>query len=320
MVGNVARACRTLPDLAFAAPVLDRGREHRKDPDWLPGRLADPATAVLDLFGDRALVTADGTSVLTRPPEPADRTREAAYLGEAAGTAYVAVLRFESDLDDLTPRSDGARARSLRSAGGGLEPLAAAVFVTAVGLFNWHRTHRFCPRCGGPTGLAMSGWIRVCPADGSEHYPRTDPAVIMAVTDPSDRLLLARAPGFTAEGMSVLAGFVEPGETLEGAVAREVAEEVGLDIIDVVFAGDQPWPFPSSLMIGFRARSATTELRLQEDEIAAARWFTRDELAAEVAAERVHLPSRVSISRRLIEDWYGSPIEARERLLRRERG
>lgn len=316
----MAHAYRTLPNLALAQPIPDRDAAHRVDPQWLATRLADPRTAVLSVFGDRAIATDDGRHVVLRPPEPTDHEREAAYLGDVDGTAYVAVLRDPGELDGeagLANVPEGARARSLRSVGATLEPVDGALFVTALGLFNWHRTHRFCPRCGNPTKPGMSGWIRVCPNDSSEHYPRTDPAVIMAVVDADDRLLLARSPGFTPQGMSVLAGFVEPGETLEAAVAREVAEEVGIDVEDVTFLGDQPWPFPSSLMIGFRARARSTALRLQAGEIEQARWFTREELTADVAAGRLHLSSRVSISRRLIEDWFGAPIEAQERLLRR---
>ncbi|WP_338089040.1 NAD(+) diphosphatase [Phycicoccus endophyticus] len=156
----------------------------------------------------------------------------------------------------------------------------------------------------------LAGWVRRCPADGSDHYPRTDVAVIMAVVDDDDRLLLARGRGFRSGGMSVLAGFVEPGETLAAAVVREVGEEVGVEVEEVTYLGDQPWPFPSSLMVGFRARARSTALRLQEDEIAAARWFTRDELAAAVADGSLVIPGRVSIARRLLEHWYGGRLQA----------
>ena len=159
----------------------------------------------------------------------------------------------------------------------------------------------------------LAGWIRRCPADGSEHYPRTDMAVIMAVVDADDRILLARGKGFRGNGMSVLAGFVEPGETLAAAVAREVAEEVGVEVTDVTYLGDQPWPFPSSLMLGFTARALGTELRLQAEEIEAARWFSRDELVEALADGSVVVSGRISISRRIIEHWFGG---ARSRLAR----
>lgn len=314
----VGPASRTLADLALTGSTVDRAAAHRADPDWLSRVLADPATSVLAVAAGKAAVQPDGRRLALRAPVPRDIEREAVYLGERDGTAYVAVFTDPAEpTDGALGGTEEAVLRGLRSAGATLEPQDGALFATALALFNWHRTHRFCPRCGGPTNLAMSGWIRVCPNDSSEHYPRTDPAVIMAVVDPADRLLLARSPGFTAEGMSVLAGFVEPGETLEAAVAREVEEEVGVRVGDVTYRGDQPWPFPSSIMIGFRAEAVSTDLRLQESEIAAARWFSRDELVAQTQAGRVHLPSRLSISRRLIEDWFGGPIDAPERLLRR---
>jgi NAD+ diphosphatase len=156
----------------------------------------------------------------------------------------------------------------------------------------------------------QGGWLRRCPADRSEHYPRTDPAVIMSVVDDRDRLLLARGPQWAERRYSVLAGFVEPGETLEAAVAREVFEEVGVRVADVRFLGNQPWPFPSSLMLGFTARALTTDLVLQEDEIAEARWVTREELLAEVAEGSTGVANRISIARSLIEHWLGQEIHS----------
>ena len=158
---------------------------------------------------------------------------------------------------------------------------------------------------------------RRCVADDSPHFPRTDPAVIMTVVDDDDRLLLARGRGFTTAGMSVLAGFVEPGESLAAAVAREVHEEVGVSVDQVEYLGDQPWPFPSSLMVGFRAHATSTALSLQDDEIESARWFTRAELVADLEAGVLAISGRLSIARRLIEEWFGGPIAAPEATLRR---
>ena len=138
----------------------------------------------------------------------------------------------------------------------------------------------------------------------------------MSVIDEQDRLLLARGVGFAPQGMSVLAGFVEPGESLSAAVAREVHEEVGLRVSDVTYLGDQPWPFPSSLMIGFTARAVSTGLTLQESEIEEARWFTRDELGRAVADGSLRISRRISIARRLIEHWYGEEIDVAEATLR----
>jgi NAD+ diphosphatase len=147
--------------------------------------------------------------------------------------------------------------------------------------------------------------------EGSEHYPRTDVAVIMSVVDEDDRLLLAQGAGWGTGRYSVLAGFLEPGESLAAAVAREVREEVGLEVTDVEYLGDQPWPFPTSLMVGFTARAAHTDaagLRLQEGEIADARWFTRDEVRAAIADGSLGVSARLSIARRLVERWLGHEI------------
>jgi NAD+ diphosphatase len=309
----VARAERSLTGVALTEPVLDRRGDLRTDPGLLSRLLADPATRVLRLVGDRAEVEErpDGTAgVSLTAPGPDDTSHLAIYLGDSGGAAHVAVLT-----DPATAADDAVLApamRTLREVGARLDPLGGALFAGTLALANWHRSHGHCPRCGAPTQPASAGWTRRCPRDGSEHYPRTDVAVIMAVVDDADRLLLARNQRFRSGGMSVLAGFVEPGETLAAAVAREVHEEVGIRVDEVTYLGDQPWPFPSSLMVGFRAHALTTDLRLQEDEIASARWFSRDELLAAVADGSVHLPGRVSIARRLLEHWFGGEVEAPE--------
>ncbi len=317
-LGRVPRADAFLRDLALSRSVLDRRGELRPDPQLLPRLLADPASRVLRLVGDRVAVevSADGgTRLALGSPQDADATRLAFYLGEADGRAHVGVVA-----DDLstaqTDETGGTHWRTLRQVGADLDDLGAAAFATTLALANWHRTHGHCPRCGAATDPVLAGWTRRCPADGSEHYPRTDMAVIMAVVDDDDRILLARGRGFRGNGMSVLAGFVEPGESLAAAVAREVAEEVGIEVTDVTYLGDQPWPFPSSLMLGFTARALGTDLRLQAEEIEAARWFTRDELVAAIVDGSVAVSGRISISRRIIEHWFGGPLDAPELPLR----
>jgi NAD+ diphosphatase len=183
------------------------------------------------------------------------------------------------------------------------------LFATVQGLANWHASHGYCSSCGAVTEPGQAGWTRLCTQDGTEHYPRTDPAVIMAVTDADDRLLLARSPHWQPGRLSVLAGFVEPGESLEAAVAREVFEEVGVVVEQVRYLGNQPWPFPSSLMLGFTARALDPALRLDQEEIVEAVWVTRAELAEMVLAGRFGISPTVSIARRMIERWYGGPID-----------
>jgi len=200
--------------------------------------------------------------------------------------------------------------RSLREVGYRLDDRQAGLASTAVALAAWHERHPRCPLCGAPTTPTLAGWTRTCVEDGSEHYPRTDPAVIMAVVDDDDRLLLAHSAQWPDRRFSTLAGFVEPGESAEAAVAREVAEEVGVSIGDVLYRGSQSWPFPGSLMLAYRARATSTVIDVDGEEIAEARWFSREDLASVVGAGEVVLPSQTSIARALIEEWYGGPIES----------
>jgi NAD+ diphosphatase len=291
-------ALQPLADLALARAAVDRAAVRRTDEAWLAASWAAPATRVIQLAEGRVRVAGD-------PPELAfDGSRDAPpeqriFLGvDDDGLAYFAV-------DAGAPSEDFA---SLRDVGAVLSDRDAGLIVNAVALANWHATHRHCPRCGGPTVVVAAGHLRKCPVDGSEHYPRTDPAVIMTVVDSADRLLLGSQSQWPDGRFSTLAGFVEPGESLEAAVRREVAEEVGVTVGDVHYLGSQPWPFPSSLMLGFLARADTTDIELRDGEIAAARWFTREELLAEVESGRVRLSPKVSIARRLIENWYGEAL------------
>lgn len=316
--GTVSPVPETLLDLALARGTLERPNADRRDPEVLKRVLGSAGTRVLELRGGRALTCrVDGRlRLVVRPPSIEDREREVLYLGRAQdGTAYVAVPTDTEQ--DPAPRDDGRRSGdtptgkgwlSLREAGADLDEQDAAVFTSALALAHWHARHPHCPRCGARTVVEQGGWVRRCPEDGSEHHPRTDPAVIVAVTDGEDRLLLARGPHWPEKRMSLLAGFVEAGESLQAAVAREVAEEVGLEVDDITYRGNQPWPFPASLMIGFTARAHRTDLTLDPEEIVEAAWFTRGELNWAVRSGEVRLPSRVSISRLLIEDWFGGTI------------
>jgi NAD+ diphosphatase len=276
----------TLGWLALSRGTLDRVAERRRDEAWLARAWADPHTRVLVVEQGSAPVRVQDTPALV-------------FLSSAEAPAGERYLLGVDD-DDVTyfavagpvPAVDGAENGTLR-------------LVHAVALQNWHSTHPCCPRCGSRTNVAAAGASRVCPNDGSEHFPRVDPAVIMLVHDDDDRILLARNPAWPDRRVSILAGFVEPGESLEHAVAREVAEEVGLAVRDLRYLGSQPWPLPQSLMLGYFCRAdGDQELRVDEEEIESAHWYTRDELRAAVVAGDILLPGKISIARHLIEHWY----------------
>ena len=292
-----------LPDLALARAVVDRDAGRRTDVAWLEAAWADPATRVLRLRDGRAAVVGEPPRLdLEGRPEVPEDSR--VFLGTFEGVAYFAALEQGLDTgDEHAPRYLG-----LREVGARLPALDAGLVVHAVSLANWHTTHTHCPRCGAVTVPENAGHTRRCPVDGSEHYPRTDAAVIMLVLDADDRLLLGRQTTWPEGRFSTLAGFVEPGESLEAAVRREVHEECGIDIGTVTYLGSQPWPFPSSLMLGFSAQALTTEVHRHDGEIAEARWYTREALLADIGTGRLHVSPSISISRRLIEHWYGEPL------------
>jgi len=305
-VEGVSGSLETLRDLSLARGTLDRAGLLRKDPDLLPSLLKDPSTRVVELIAGRAEVIESDRDValVLRPPGGQDMFRLAAFLGrDGDDAAYVGLV---GDPPDPPGTSQW---RTLREVGALLSDRDAGLFATMLGLANWHASHTHCPRCGATTEPDQSGWIRRCTQDGSEHYPRTDPAVIMAVTDADDRLLLARSPNWPQGRLSVLAGFVEPGESLEAAVAREVFEEVGVVVEQVRYLGNQPWPFPSSLMVGFTSRAVDPTLHLDMEEIVEAVWVSRGELREMVLAGRFGISPTVSIARRIIERWYGGPID-----------
>ncbi len=244
----------------------------------------------------------DGVSLDLIPTSQAPPETARYLLGIDGAGAY-----FAAPVDEL-PVEAGTRAAGLREIGAGLDDRDTGLLVHAIGLDNWHRAHTHCARCGAPTDIGAAGHVRTCPVDGSQHFPRTDPAVIMAVISPDDRLLLGHQYVWPARRYSTLAGFVEPGESLEMAVAREVREEAAVDVVDVTYVASQPWPFPSSLMLGFTARSGGVDVRPDGEEIEDLRWFAREELLGAVSSGDVRLPPPVSIARRLIELWYGDSL------------
>jgi NAD+ diphosphatase len=312
----------TLENLALSRSTLDRAGERRSEPDLLARLLADPGTAVLPLVGGRAPAL-DGDAgtrlVLLGGAEVGDITgAEPMFLGvDGDGRAHVALAwpapadRSAALPDAVTalPLPGGARWAGLREVGWLLGDADAGILTASVALSAWHVAHPHCARCGARTDVVEAGWARRCPACGAEHYPRTDPAVIMVVVDAEDRVLLGHQATWPEGRYSTLAGFVEPGESLEAAVRREVGEEAGIVVGEVTYRGSQPWPFPSSLMLGFTARAVTTDVRVDGVELSDARWWSRRELAADIASGALLVPPGVSIARRLIEDWFGGPLE-----------
>jgi NAD+ diphosphatase len=290
-----------LGPLLLARTAIDRSAALRADAGWLERAWADDKTRVLVVDDGRTEIRrfSDGAAVVLRAPSEAPEGDRYLLGVDEDGVAYFAVRG---------PLAPGVEAAGLRQAGARLDDRDAGLLVYAVALEAWHTTHEFCPRCGSHTDIASSGHMRVCPKDGSQHFPRVDPAVIMLVRDDADRIVLARGPQWPVGRVSVLAGFVEPGEALEHAVIREVREEVGVTVTEPRYMGSQPWPFPRSLMLGFFARATTTDIRPDREEIAEARWFTREELLAELESGRLGLPPSISIARRLIETWYGSEL------------
>lgn len=282
----------------------DRAGLHRGDDDYLAD--AWLRSRVVLVSPDSATPTDAKGQVEARPSAEAPEGPRR-FLGVIDGVPWFAV----------TSEPDGPGWSTLRDVGADIGDLDAALVATAIGLEQWHQKHPFCPRCGGVTVEKQAGWVRICTVDGSHHFPRTDPAVIMLVHDGGDLALLGRSPQWNEGRFSTLAGFVEPGETLEAAVAREVFEEVGVGIRDVTYVASQPWPFPASLMLGFSARlDGDPSLHLDPVEMAEAGWFSRDEIRRardwtddagtddSTTGTRLRaVPPKFSISRFLIERW-----------------
>jgi NAD+ diphosphatase len=294
-------------DLPLARFTVDRLAELRADPQWFKKAWASDQTRVLVLHERSIPVTAELSIVWVKPwsLKMSDLAAEQAalFLGADQDHTYIAIMEDEVGLTDVNWAS-------LRDVGAALSAKDVGLATTAIALATWHEGHHFCPKCGAKTDIALAGWSRKCTVDDSEHYPRTEPAMIVAVEDLAGRILLGRRREWPEGWLSTLAGFVEAGESCEAAVIREVYEESGIhvDLQSLKYMGSQPWPFPASLMLAYRAVATSTEVEMHDDEMTEVQWFSRDELAAACNAQTLKLPSPVSIAFRLIQSWYGEDI------------
>jgi len=288
----------------YASGGIDRAAHLRTDESWVAGRLADPETRLVPVWRARNLVDMNGAPApLLLPPEPRllAEAQATALLGLIEGIAHFAIDLSHREEDEI---AEIGRFEDLRAVGPLLAHGDGALLAYARGMMHWHLAHRFCGRCGHVTEARDAGHIRHCTdeACAAPVFPRTDPAVIMLIHH-GDHALLGRQKIWPPGMHSVLAGFVEPGESLEDAVAREVFEEAGIEIDDIRYHSSQPWPFPSSIMLGFYGRAKSAELRINTDELESGRWYGRDELLNSPEDKAFRLPRRDSISYRLIRDW-----------------
>ena len=307
------RSDRTVPTIAARRPnlytgsTLDRAAHRRDDPVWISDVLAAATSLWTPVWRGRHLVRGGRRAAFLPGPAAAvfgSIDRPWAFLGLLDGTPLFAV--DVGAVDDPLQASQAIPADAdfaeLRSIVAHLPSEEAAILAQARGLMLWRARHGFCSACGAGLVARSAGHVLQCTACGSQNFPRTDPAVIMLVVC-HDRALLAHSNRFPTPTMySTLAGFVEPGESLEEAVAREVLEEAGVHVARITYHSSQPWPFPASLMVGFYAEAADTRLTLDDDELTDARWFSRAEIA-DPGAHGIMLPGPDSIARRLIEDW-----------------
>ena len=316
------RFTATLP---LSRHAVDRDNDARAQPDLFERLWADAGTRVLPLWrgtvllatptaaNDRPRLLLLATAGLTIDPASALRV----YLGlsldadaaEPVGTPLVAVPLDDEQAAALEP--DESRWVSLREYATLLSDRDTGILTESLGILHWHDSHPHCPRCGAATDVTTGGWVRLCPEDGSQVFPRTDAAVIVLITDDRDRVLLGSNAMWEANRYSLLAGFVEPGESFESAVVREVFEESGMRVTEPVYRGSQPWPFPASIMVGFTARLADGQqagsLVPDGTEILDLRWFSRAELAD--PENGIMLPGPSSIARALLDHWLAQPEE-----------
>jgi NAD+ diphosphatase len=296
---------------------LDRDYLSRSRPELFDELWSLESTRVLVLHQGKALVRKGlaNPELSLLPVEKVPAANLRVYLGkttietalEPKGSAIV--LAVVNDNSAMSIEADPLLWQTLRTLGSELSDRDAGLFTQSLAVANWHEINQHCPKCGTPTVIEQGGWARRCFKDDNEIFPRTDPAIIVAITDQDDRILLGSQGTWEQNRWSILAGFVEAGESLEAAVVREMKEECGLEVFDVEYLYSQSWPFPQSLMLGFTAKAdSSIEFLPDGEEIVKLRWFSRADIAAE--AKSLLLPSDSTISRALIELWYGSAIDS----------
>jgi NAD+ diphosphatase len=305
--------------LNYSDMPLDRCSNVRKDPIWLKGQMSSQSVWLL-VKNNETLFIKNTPQIMFLPYEQITQLNLTNALFLGLNTTKKGVFALDvSDIDDTTlaPIISGAEFMDIRKQGPLVDIKEGSIAALARGLCYWHATHRFCGRCGSKNHVVEAGHSRLCENERCKHptFPRTDPAVIMVVTktftDGIERCLLGRQAVWPTGMYSSLAGFVDPGETLEQAVAREVKEEAGVEVDDVTYVASQPWPFPSSIMLGFFAKATSEQINVDKDELDDAKWFSREDLANfgnwHDEGEHLKLPRTDSISRYLIEHWRTNP-------------
>lgn len=283
----------------FAGAFVDRSGDRRKDPDWLSNAAKDEQSRFVPVWGDQCLVGSDPLSAVLLKRTQIDNVADPdlIFLGVFRDHPAFAV---PFSADEEAPYKELGEYQDLWFLGTALPPDEANLLAHARALVLWHASQVYCGVCGSPARPNAAGNSRVCtnPDCGREIYPRVDPAIIVLVAN-GGRCLLGRQRSWPEGRYSTIAGFAEPGESLEDAVQREVYEETNIHVGSVVYHSSQPWPFPSALMLGFTAEATSTDIVLNDGELEDARWFTREDLRSGFPK----LPSRVSIARRLVDHW-----------------
>ncbi len=299
--------------ITFTGSPLDRAGNQRRDPAWLAQRRRHPQSRFMPVYKLRALIDLDaGPDIAWLSGDDVrpflDQGAACLLLGAADGACHFAVDVSAADSAKSAPFSDWGKFIDVRSIAGQLPAGHAAILAQARSMIDWHDRHGFCANCGHPTEITEAGYMRSCPIQDckAQHFPRTDPVVIMLV-ERGDNCLLGRQPRFPKEVFSALAGFMEPGESIEEAVRREIMEEAGLPVDRVRYIASQHWPFPSSLMIGCIGETEASDITIDTQELEEARWFSRAEIAAMVEAavtqEGLRMPPPLSLAHQLAERW-----------------